>query len=198
MSEDWNKESARDYWKQLSSGKPKGAPSKPFVAEGNELNTELALSAIATCPTMAHATVLLKEKHGVICTPAKLRVVASHHPEELDKLRERIAPKVEAATANNMLTNAWEATEVESLAIERAREMLEEGRIADPSKVARDLADVKAKNVDKRLALQGRPTQISEHRNTDEIVRALEGMGVAQRVSVESTAIGIEEQSADE
>jgi hypothetical protein len=183
MSE-WDKDAARNYWKQLASGKPKGAPSKNFVDEANEVNTELALSAIATCPTMAHASTLLKERHGVTCTPAKLRVVASHHPEELDKLRERIAPKIEAATANNMLSNAWEATEVENLAIERAREMLEEDRIADPSKVARDLADVKAKNIDKRLALQGRPTQISEHRNSEEIIRALEGMGVARRVEI--------------
>lgn len=194
---DWDKDSARIYWKQLSSGRPKGDVPRPFVSGSNELNLELALSALATCPTMAHASTLLKGQ-GVICTPAKLRVLASQHSEELDKLRERVAPKIEAAVANNMLSNAWEATEVENLAIERAREMLEEGRIADPSKVARDLADVKAKNVDKRLALQGRPTQISEHRNTDEIVRALEGMGIAQRVSVESTAIGTEAQSADE
>jgi hypothetical protein len=183
MSDDWNKDSARIYWKQLASGKPKGEAPKHIVSDGNEVNTEMALSAIATCPTMAHAATLLKEQ-GITCTPAKLRTMASLHSEELDKLRERVAPKIEAAAANNMLSTVWEASEVQNLAIERAKEMLEEGRVADPSKVARDLADVMAKNVDKRLALQGRPTQISEHRNTDEVIRALEGMGVAKRVEI--------------
>lgn len=164
-----------------------GDVPKAFVSETNEVNLELALSAIATCPTMAHASTLLKDQ-GVTCTPAKLRVVAAQHSEELDKLRARVAPKIEAAAANNMLSTVWEAGEVQNLAIERARELLEEDRVADPSKVARDLADVMAKNVDKRLALQGRPTQISEHRNTDEVIRALEGMGVATRVAIEGAS----------
>ena len=191
--QEWNAQTARAYWKQLGSAKPKAAPTQHTVSDGNEINTEMALSAIATCPTMAHASTLLKGQ-GITCTPAKLRVMASLHSEELDKLRERVAPKIEAAAANNMLSTVWEASEVQNLAIERAKEMLEEGRIADPSKVARDLADVMAKNVDKRLALQGRPTQISEHRNSDEIIRALEGMGIAERVEITAGS----EASADE
>lgn len=178
---------ARAFWRE-KQGKPKGQAPRHLVHQDNEVNLELALSAIAVCPTVAHATTLLKENYGVTATPLHLRHLATAHVEELQQLREKIAPKIEQAVATNMLSNVWEATEVENMAIERTREMLEEGRIADPSKVARDIADVKAKNVDKRLALEGRPQKVTEHRNLDEIVRALEGKGVAQRVDAEADA----------
>jgi hypothetical protein len=101
------------------------------------------------------------------------------HVVQFEKLREEWAGKIEAQLANNLLDNARLAAETERLAIEKTRESLENGSNRDPSKAARDLSQVKAQSVDKRLALQGRPTQITERRDLSEIVRALVGMKVA-------------------
>lgn len=148
------------------------------LAAGNEVNVELAIAAIALCPTLEDASGYLKEQHGIQASPEKLAVMKRHHPERLEKAREQAAPHLEGVLANDMLDNASLATRVENVAIQRTLVMLEEGKMQDPSKVARDLADVKAKSVDKRLALQGRPTQITEHRSVDENWAALERMGV--------------------
>jgi hypothetical protein len=99
---------------------------------------------------------------------------------QFEKLREEWAPKIEASLANNLLDNARLAAETERLAIEQARTELEEGRAKEPAKIARDLSQVRSQAIDKRLALQGRPTQITERRDVNEIVRALVGMKVVQ------------------
>jgi hypothetical protein len=63
--------------------------------------------------------------------------------------------------------------------------LLNEGRIPDPSRVARDISQIRTQGIDKRLALQGRPTQIQANRSVDELVRALEGLGVAKQVALD-------------
>ena len=54
------------------------------------------------------------------------------------------------------------------------------------SKIARDLADVQSKAVDKKLSLEGRPSQITEVRDVADIVRALEAKKVITQIEVES------------
>jgi hypothetical protein len=98
---------------------------------------------------------------------------------QYEQLREQWAGKIEAQLANSLLDNARLAAETERLAIEAAKTSLENKTAREPSKIARDLSQVKAQSVDKRLALQGRPTQITERRDLNEIVRALVGMKVA-------------------
>ena len=111
------------------------------------------------------------------------------------KRREQLAPRfVEAKLAEDLLQEAGSATEAIAFAVEQTYERLAKGEIADPARAARDLSQIETQAVDKRLALQGRPTQISEHRSPDEIVRALEGMGVVKKVDAEGTAI---EETAD-
>jgi hypothetical protein len=97
---------------------------------------------------------------------------------QYEELREQWAPKIEAQLANNLLDNARLATATERLAIETTKSNLENGREREPAKVARDISQVKAQAIDKRLALQGRPTQITEKRDVNEIVKALVGMKV--------------------
>jgi hypothetical protein len=142
-----------------------------------------ALVAIACFPDLKQAKQYMSEQGYDLSIPA-LETIRRNKGPELEKVREEVAPKLEASLANDMLDNARIATEVERLAIERTKTLLAEGRIADPSRVARDLSQIKTQSIDKRLALQGRPTQITEHRDVSELVNALVGMKVAEVVEV--------------
>lgn len=152
------------------------------LCEQNELDMEIVLSAMAFHPTLQQASDYLFQEHGMQVSEAKLGVLQNKHRERYEKIRTAYASRIETGRAHDMLGVAGLCTEVERAAVTRAGEMLAEGRVHDPSKVARDLADVKAKNIDKKLALESRPSQIVENRNTSEIIRALEGMGVVQTV----------------
>ena len=93
---------------------------------------------------------------------------------------DELAQVKEGVFANDVLDNAARAMLVIGLAVKKTQELLESGLVADPARVARDLSQVVAQSTDKRLAVQGRPTQITEHRDVGEIVRALEAMKVVQ------------------
>lgn len=117
---------------------------------------------------------------GIMVPESTLRGWATDtHGVRYQKLREEWAPRIEGALAEQMLDNARAAAEVERMAIEAARAQLEDGSAKEPAKIARDLSQVKSQSVDKRLALQGRPTQVTENRGINEIVTALQGMKVA-------------------
>ena len=159
-----------------------------FLSEKVDLDVEKAVTAIAAYRTLPEAVEYLKSE-GITTTEAKLKVWRdTMYADRVRKRREQIAPLIEEKLANDLLGNATLASDVTALAIEKTRELLEEGKIADPSRVARDLSQVGTQAVDKRLALQGRPSQIVEHRDVSEIIRALEGMKVVV-ASVDSTAI---------
>jgi hypothetical protein len=101
------------------------------------------------------------------------------HVARFEQMREEWGPKIEAQLASNLLDNARLAAATERLAIEAAKASLENKTAREPAKIARDISQVKAQAIDKRLALQGRPTQITERRDINEIVKALVGMKVA-------------------
>lgn len=159
------------------------------LTDKSESDVELTLAAIAAHPTFEQASQYLLDAHELRCSPAKLEVYNRKEREKVEALREQLAPRVEAIRANDMLDNVGLATELERVCMERLQQKLEFNEVKDPARVARDLADLKAKNVDKRLAVHGRPTQIVETRNVGEIVKALESLGVAKQVDVEATAI---------
>lgn len=159
-----------------------------FLSEKVDLDVEKAITAIAAYRTLDEAVDYLASE-GITTTEAKLKVWQdTMYADRVRKRREQIAPLIEEKLASDLLGNATLASDVTALAIQKTRELLEENKIADPSRVARDLSQVGTQAVDKRLALQGRPSQIVEHRDVSEIIRALEGMKVVVP-SVESTAI---------
>ena len=103
------------------------------------------------------------------------------------EIRERLAPRIERQMTGDMLDSSVRTLVVLDMAVEQAKVRLETERVVDPAKMARDLAQVIAQMSDKRLALEGRPTSITESRSPDEIVRALEAMKVA--TWIEGTAV---------
>jgi hypothetical protein len=163
-----------------------------FLSEKNDVDVQKTLTAMVMYETLPEVASYLEDE-GISTTVEKLEVWRDRmYADRLQKRRAELAPVIEARLAADMLDNATLASDVTRLAIAKTRDMLEAGRVADPSRVARDLSQVATQAVDKRLALQGRPTQIVEHRDTAEIIRKLEGMGVAvqaESAAIDSTAI---------
>lgn len=151
------------------------------------LSMQQVLVAVATYPDLKAAKAYMEEQ-GYMTTTSELEQWRRNKGDELEKIREEIAPRLEASLANDMLDVARMAVEAQRIAIERTQERLEKNQVMDPSTVARNLSQLMAQNVEKRLSLQGRPTQITETRNLDEMIRKLESMGVAKTYEVEAVA----------
>lgn len=162
-----------------------------FLSYDSDEDMALAFDAMIVCPTYLEAVGVLKTQK-ITTTVARLESFARNpgFTERFEKRRDELAPLLERSLANNLLDNAARAAAVVGLAIQRAGERIEAGREMDPARVARDLSQVVSQSVDKRLAVQGRPTQITEHRDVREIVRALEALKVVQ--VIDSTSVEIE------
>lgn len=152
------------------------------VLDKDTVAMELMYTALVAYPSLERASAFMAEQGYEIST-SKLAVYRDGrvpgHDVYLER-RKELAPRLEAILADDMLGQAQRATEVSNMAIEKTQQLLEEGKVNDPSRVARDLSQVAAQSVDKRLALQGRPTQVTANRSIDELTRALVGLGVAQ------------------
>jgi hypothetical protein len=163
-----------------------------FLARNNDLDVERAITAMILSSTLEDAVDVLKLQ-GVVTTVEHLRVWRDRDPairERWEKRRQELAPQIEAELANNLLDNAQRASAVITVAIAKTEELLEAGKVGDPARVARDLSQVVAQSVDKRLSIQGRPTQITEHRDIGEIVRQLQAKGVIE--VIDGTAEDVE------
>jgi hypothetical protein len=155
----------------------------------NPVDRELAVSALAAYPTLEQAKEYMESQGYVNLSVAAMNTVLVNRREDVADRRKELAPQREGRLADNLLSIAERASETTNLAVEHCMKLLEAGKVQDPSKMARDLQQVTTQAVDKRLALQGRPTTIVEKRNVDELVRALESLGVAQQADVTVAAI---------
>ncbi len=153
------------------------------VTYGNELDVERVITAMIVCDTTDDAIAMLQVE-GLGADAVTLRNIRSEHRRRIEERRDELAPALEGILANDLLDTARRAAVITSLALERAQEKLERGLVEDPARVARDVAQVASQAIEKRLAIQGRPTQIVEHRDVAEIVRALEALGVVEVVGL--------------
>ncbi len=160
----------------------------------SDVAVEQALSAVAVFPTLVEARKYLREQ-GYQTDIDKLRHWrdAKYHDRYLE-IRKELAPQLEGVMAEDLLTNARYALEVQRIAITRTKKGLQDGTISDPARAGRDLSQIITQATDKRLALQGRPTRIVAQRGLKELVNALEGMGVAQEI-IPGTAKEITEEA---
>lgn len=71
-------------------------------------------------------------------------------------------------------------------AIAKTAELMEDPRLraTEAAQIAASMAKVQQTNIDKLLALTGRPQAITEHRSAQDIIRALQAKGV---IEIEST-----------
>lgn len=160
---------------------------KNIIDPRNPVGYEEAIVALATFPDLEQAKAFLAQQK-ITATVKGLETLKVKKAAEIAECRKEIAPKLEAELTGDMLDEARYATRVIDMAIRRTEERLAKNMVADPARVARDLSQLRTQAVDKRLALEGRPTAIVEKRSPEEILARLEAMGVARRVDVETTA----------
>ena len=168
-----------------------------WVMAHEPVGVELVTSALIAYPDLTQAQQFMEDR-GYTVTEAKLKVYrdglqGTKYRETFLKRREELAPILESQMADDMLENARYSTQVERFCIEKVQQLLEEGKVADPARAARDMSQIRTQAIDKRLALQGRPTEITQNRSIDELVNALVGMKVAERVDATTTAEEITE-----
>jgi hypothetical protein len=169
------------------------------LTANNSVDRGILLSALIAYPSLPDAKAFI-EDHGYGISEAALEVfrkrcAAPNNPlgDEFAAMRRELAPVLEASLADEMLENARYATLVERAAIESVEKRLARGLEKDPATVARNLSMIRTQSIDKRLALQGRPTTIAENRSVDDLVRALEGLGVAKQTVLEAEVVSEEE-----
>ncbi len=156
-----------------------------FISTKNDTQLELVFASVAATNSLPEAIEMLKE-HKLQATEKYLESLCKHHPVRLSETRNRLKAATEESLTSNLTNNALRASIATGVAVEKTQELLESGRCQDPSKTARDLADVVSKSTEKKLLLEGKPTTISENRSPTEIISALER--VAPGLFIESTA----------
>src|SRR5262249_43914321 len=102
------------------------------------------------------------------------------YPKRFKKVWDESVAVREAYLVDGMVDNAQLVTEGEARAARRTIEALDAGTVREPWRVARDLADMKAKNVDKSRLMQDKPTQITVTRSLTEIYNQLAALGVLE------------------
>lgn len=107
-----------------------------------------------------------------------------------DELREKYSEQMETQLANEMREIARMAVEVERLALEKAQQLLLSGDDRDPSRSAANAARVAQSSTDKLLSLTGRPSQITETRGIQEILRSLAAKGILKLPEVAGNDTG--------
>jgi hypothetical protein len=157
----------------------RSGPAAPF----NQEEIDQALTAMIAYAGKAHTAVKYLMANGKpdLRVPTGVTLLdwsRTTHWERYEQLREQWSAKVEQTISNDMRDAAREAIEVQRVAVEKARERLEANRDDDPARSAANLARVASANTDKLLSLTGRPTQITESRNVNEILRSLVAKGV--------------------
>ncbi len=155
------------------------------------VSEEQAIVALATFPDDEKVVEVLKGQ-GIQTTAKAMANKREKAAERIAQTHRELAPRLEEALTGDMLDLTRLTVELETVAVDQCLKKLRASKFAATpetlSKIARDISQVKAQNVDKRLALEGRPTSITESRNQDEIIRSLESMGVARQVAIEGTA----------
>lgn len=151
-----------------------------FVIDSEDMDNERVFAVMALQTDLGKASEVLRADHKIVVSPQKLEVLRRRFADRYERAVEEAEFRKSKLLEAELLDNAALASVAERMAVEGALKLLESGRARDPSRIARDLADVKAKNIDKRALLKGTPTAIVETRNAEEILKALQGMGVME------------------
>jgi hypothetical protein len=103
-----------------------------------------------------------------------LRLWRDRYPKRYAAIERDHARKIESVIVQKTRANILRLTDAEELALEKAREELESGKVKDASATLRNIAVAKGIGVTKVLELEGRPVhRVVETRDMQEIVRAL-------------------------
>jgi len=109
--------------------------------------------------------------------PSTLQDWRNRYRDRYDEIRRELAPQIESTIIEEARATALLAAEAERAGIQATISSINNGTIKDPSSAAKNMSLVKAVNVDKFLLLENRPTSISTHVGTDELLRKLTAGG---------------------
>ena len=148
------------------------APDKP---KRTLEDIERGLTALAlTAGRPVQASDRLKEQGLDIPASTLCRWRDHQYHERYLEIATTVAYRVEDVIVQEARETAALAAQLERAALERAyRQVMNSKEGVDASQVAQRASTVKGINVDKLLQLTGRPTQVVEHRNADEVLRKL-------------------------
>ena len=147
------------------------SPAKSYSQE--EVTKGLmAMVAWAGRPTDAKRS--LEETDDLSIPTSTLRSwVEGSHRDEYEELKGKWAHKMESILVGQYREVALRATMAQRKAVEEAEKRLDRGADTDPARTAAALSKVSQSATDKMLSLTGRPSQITETRNMNEILRSL-------------------------
>ena len=147
----------------------------------NEEQLVRGLTAVVHCAGHYTAASRLCAEQGFEVSAQALRDwCLNRHAARYAELRDRYAAELEEKLIHDMRDLAAQGVEAQRVAISEAHKLLESGDDKDPSRTAANLSRVVQTNVDKMLAVSGRPTSIREDRSLDEILRALTAKGIIE------------------
>jgi hypothetical protein len=114
-----------------------------------------------------------------------IRDWAQTHPQQYAQIKERRAALIDQACIEEFRQIVLNGTRATQSAIAAAQEELKAGNTRDPAATARNLATASAIAADKIALMEGRPTQIIEHRSSDDVLRDLERGGFIDAHAIE-------------
>lgn len=138
------------------------------------------MALVAWAGNAAAASRFLASERDLQIKPTTLSNWKQSHSIEYMELRDKYATQMEEQLAHEYRDVALTAMAVERIALDKAQIALLSGDEKDPARAAANIARVGQTATDKLLALTGRPTQITETRNLDEILRSLAARGVLE------------------
>jgi len=156
-----------------------------------EAEIDQALTAVALCSGRVSRAREQLLAAGVDIPERTLRTwVVDLFPNRYQAAAERYAPQIERLMITQLRAGATRGFEASTAAMELEMQRLAAGEVKDAAASSRNLATAGAIMADKMLLLDGRPTQISEQRSMDDVLRSLAAKGF-----IDGTAT--EEETAD-
>lgn len=160
--------------------------TRPYADE-NRITAGLLALIASGGNARAAARSLVGTQHEI---PHRTLVDWRHrYAERYLELHEQHAPDIERALTAEVREIALDAFNATRIGISQTREKLEAGELKDPAGATRNLATTGAIAADKLLALTGRPTSITEHRNPDDVLAKLQDRGIIRTVEAQATEI---------
>ncbi len=162
----------------------------PAVSKYDPQTVETALHVLAANQgNSVKASELLALQGTHIGSSTLTRWKNDNHAERYRKIQADRAPLLEAQAITTSLELVALYGTIEQRAAELLNEKLDDLPPKELANTVSKLAVAKGINTDKALLLQGRPTSVTEHRDTTEIMRALQQLNPS--LVVESTATDI-------
>lgn len=141
------------------------------------------LSVLASCHGSAVKATKVLQERGEEIDNETLTAWRRRYPIRYADLHDKISRDLEEAGIRHGRESILKLHEAEDLALEKTVEALKENKVRDPAGTLQRLATTRGITTDKLMTLTGRPTQITENRSVDEIIRALRArVGISAQV----------------